>query len=277
MTKEKLLQRKKITNNIKARFKSLSIQFSLGGFSFCIRDDNSNQVISFAKYVFNKVTKNETDIINKLPVLFSESDLQDSFTTIKVVHKNNLSTLVPDIYFDENNLKSYLSYNVKTLLNDPIYFDNISKIATKNVYIPFIKANDFVFKRLGEFEQVHHATLLIDKLIDYNRFSVAKTMFVNVSEFCIDIVVLGGQKLLFYNSFSYETKEDFLYYILFCIEQLRLNAETLKFLFLGEISSNSELYKIVFKYVKNVGFITIGHSVFENSEFLNHSNYILVS
>ncbi|NJN50224.1 MAG: DUF3822 family protein [Polaribacter sp.] len=32
---------------------------------------------------------------------------------LKVIHQNNLFTIVPTMYFDENHLKNYLNYTVK--------------------------------------------------------------------------------------------------------------------------------------------------------------------
>ena len=48
-------------------------------------------------------------------------------------------------------------------------------------------------------------------------------MYVNVSYTNLEIVVFKNKKLELYNIFCFSTKEDFIYYILFVAEQLKLN------------------------------------------------------
>jgi len=48
-------------------------------------------------------------------------------------------------------------------------------------------------------------------------------MFVNLDNKHFEIVVIANNKLILYNSFKYQTKEDYIYYILFTAEQLELN------------------------------------------------------
>ena len=54
-------------------------------------------------------------------------------------------------YFDENSLDNYLKYTIKTLKNDFITFDDIEEIAAKNVYIPYVNINNFLFSQFSQF------------------------------------------------------------------------------------------------------------------------------
>jgi hypothetical protein len=51
-------------------------------------------------------------------------------------------------------------------------------------------------------------------------------MTVHFSEGHFEIIVIQNQKLLLFNSFDYQTPEDFIYYVLFTAEQLSLNPKT---------------------------------------------------
>jgi hypothetical protein len=52
-------------------------------------------------------------------------------------------------------------------------------------------------------------------------------------------VIVKDKELLFCNTFTYETKEDFIYYILFTTEQLKLDPEDLDLILLGNIHEDS--------------------------------------
>ena len=66
--------------------------------------------------------------------------------------------------------------------------------------------------------------------------------------------------LLFANCFEYDTKEDFLYYLLFTAEQLSLNPEKFELILLGDINKNSPAYKMAWDYIKNISFMGPFHS-----------------
>jgi hypothetical protein len=87
-----------------------------------------------------------------------------------------------------------------------------------------------------------------------NNFDGGKepVCYVHVLEQQLDIIVIANKKLLFYNSFNFNTKEDFIYYVLFVIEQLKLDVETIKLKLFGNIEEDDQLFNVCFKYVRNV-------------------------
>ncbi|TYP98718.1 uncharacterized protein DUF3822 [Tenacibaculum adriaticum] len=271
--------RKNKHTSVQSQHKSLSIQFSLDGFSFCISDIPSKEPISFTEYSFDVSMPTPELLLNEILVIFAQDkDLQQDFDEISVIHQNNLSTIVPDDFFDETQLKSYLNYNIKTLVNDHIVYDELQNIEAKNIYIPFVNINNYLFQNFGEFEFKHHSSILIDKLLQYSRDEINKHFFVHVYHKNIDIVITQGNKLIFYNSFPFNSKEDFIYYILFVAEQLEMNPDEFTLTFLGAIEEESDFHKITYDYIRNITFINTSSDFFNNSDdFSKHSNYILVS
>ena len=273
------MQKKTINNIIKDNYtKELSIQFSLDGFSFCIYNAVTKELQHFTSYLFDNMIPTPELLLSKIEELFSQdSILNQEFEKVTIIHQNNLSTLVPATLFKEEELKLYLDYNIKTLSNDFIAFDNLSQLEIKNVYIPYININNFFFQKFGEFEYKHHSTVLIDKLILHAKNNTEKQFFVNVTASNFDIVVIENSKLLFYNLFSFNTKEDFIYYILFTAEQLKLNPEEFLLSFIGDIEKDSEIYKITYQYVRNVKFINLDIPFFdEDKDISNHSSYTIL-
>ncbi len=255
---------------------ALSIQFSLDGFSFCITDTKRKEIVYFTSYLFDETLKSPKDLLDEIKVIFNkDKNLQHDFSAIEVIHENYLSTLVPELYFNENSLQNYLSYTVKTFKNDFITYDSIDLIEAKNVYIPYVNINNYIFQNFGEFEYKHHHTILLQKLLS-KKPSDEKVMYVNVAKNNFDIVVLEEEAVVFLNSFTYQTKEDFLYHILFTAEQLQLDTEEFQLMFLGAISKNSDIYKITHNYVRNVSYLESKNEIFNNLELQNHSNYILL-
>ncbi len=272
-----IVQKKTINNIIKDNYrKALSIQLSLDGFSFCISNSFTKEMQHFTVFTFEETSTTPEFLLSKIEEIFNDSTLlKQDFETVTVIHQNNLSTLVPSPLFNEEELNLYLDYNVKTLTNDYLAFDSLSQLDIKTVYIPYVNINNYLFQQFGEFEYKHHSTILIDKLVLHSKNNSEKQCFVHVSQRNFDIVIIENSNLLFYNSFTFQTKEDFIYYILFTAEQLKLNPEKFQLVFIGDIEKESELYHITYQYIRNIDFIKLENSFFENEEDVsNHSHYI---
>ena len=101
-------------------------------------------------------------------------------------------------------------------------------------------------------------------------------MYIDVRINQFSIVVLEDKKLLFSNSFSFETKEDFIYYILFAAEQLELNPNEFPLFFTGNILKDSDLYTITYQYIRHINFLESKNPIFIDSTFSKHTNFILL-
>jgi hypothetical protein len=170
-----------------------------------------------------------------------------------------------------------LHYNIKVLKNDFIAHDTIENSELVNVFIPFGYINNYLFDTFGSFEYKHTSTVLIENLLKETSNSESVKMYVHVENDIFQIVVVRAKKIEFFNTFNYKTKEDFIYYILFTAEQLNLNPEELQLYLLNTIEKDSELYEIVYKYIKNVHFFRSKHTIPKELKLSNHSYFTLIN
>lgn len=252
---------KKITNNSldfnNLKEYNLSIQLSLDGFSFCIFNKLENELEYFADYEFEKKAISPYDHLEFVEELFKkEKILNQTYNSVSVTHFNNLVTQVPLPFFDKNKLDIYLQYSIKVLENDYITYDEIKNTDIINVYIPFVNINNFLIDKFKSFIFKHSSTILIEKLVHQYKNIGSDLYFVNVTNNSFEVVVLKNNRLELHNCFDFKTKEDFIYYILFTAEQLDLNPEDIEIILLGDIEKESELYIILYQYVRNITFYT---------------------
>lgn len=247
MTLQNRINISDITNNIE-----LSIQISLSGFSFCILQRDTNTIETLKYYNFDKVL-NPFEVLNRLKHLFnSEGCLQQNFSKVHIIHDNDLSTLVPKPIFKEDSLADYLKFNSKILRSDFIAHETINLNESVNVYVPYVNINNFIYDKFGSFTFKHVSTILIEHTLLIERHSKTEKVYVNISKNHFEIIIINKGRLILYNAFKYKTKEDFIYYLLFTIEQLKLNPETLNLIFIGDIDKKEELYLIAYKYIRLV-------------------------
>ncbi|WP_413998289.1 DUF3822 family protein [Flavobacterium sp. W1B] len=265
------------TNITEKKYKKLSVQVSLTGLSFCCFDTLNNTITSFREVHFDSF---HTGI--KIEDLFSNAfreypELNDSYDDILIIHNNNLSTFVPTPLFDENFLGSYLQYNTKVFDTDFFAFDEISNYQINSVYIPYVNMNNFFIDKFGTFDYKHANSILVQKLLDASKNIDDKKMMVHFNPNHFEVVVIQNQKLLLFNSFDYKTPEDFIYYILFTAEQLNLNPENFPLELIGTIDTESDYFKIAYKYIRNVSLIDVEDLRWNNyfSEAENRNHFIL--
>lgn len=233
----------------------LSIQLSLDGFSFCVYNKIQKKIGIFEVYEFTEQNISPEKHLKLIKEIYENHKILSlKYSSVSITHFNNLVSQVPKPFFDKNNLPSYLQYSIKLLDDDFIAFDTIQNTDIINVYVPFVNINNFMIDIYGAFFYKHSSTILIEKLLQQFKNTDKEICFINVAKNQFEIVIINNHKLLLYNCFDFTTKEDFIYYILFTAEQLKLNPEEFQTILLGDIEKESELYTILFQYIRNVSF-----------------------
>lgn len=239
----------------------LSIQLSLDGFSFCIFDENTNKFLSIESITIEN--PNRVDIFCSLIKQFfsAHSWLNLKFKSTNIIYETQKSTLIPSPLFDEAEKNTYSDFNFTPEEDHCVYYDKMISLDAFNLYTVPVQLKNTLNELFQDHKLLSHSGSLIESLlILYKNLPVQKRVFVNVRNSYLDIVITEGKKLLYFNSFTYKTKEDFIYYVIFVLEQLDLNPEEIELLFSGFINKNAELFGIVYKYVRNIQFPKLTNS-----------------
>ena len=264
----------KLLNNI------LSIQVSLNGLSFCVLNTESKSLTYYSSIKFDKTLSPAEVLLQLKNHLGVNKALQQDFASVHLIHENELSTLVPKPLFNEDNLADYLKFNAKILSNDYITHDELADGDIVNVYVPYVNINNFLYDAYGTFEFNHFSTLLLNSIFLIHKGKKENSMYVNISENHFEVIVINDTNLILYNTFEYQTKEDFIYYILFTAEQLELNPEEFPLVLVGNISETDDLYNMAYTYIRHVSIYATELSftldvendqAFKNNFVLQHS------
>ncbi len=238
-----------------SKYCRLSIQLSLDGFSFCIYDNQREKYMALAAWDFQDV--NNTMALNLLLQDFLSGNewVKHPFEKTSILFETRQCTLVPNPLFNQNNLDQYLRFNHYVDHFHLINHDYLSLLDAENIWaIP----ENISEKLKGYFPDAglhHHSSSLIETLMLQNKNRGSEeSVFVNVRKKRFDVIVLKGNNLILYNAFSYQTKNDFAYFLVYVLEFLGLNPEKVEVTLLGEIMKHSPIYEIAYKYVRNIRF-----------------------
>ncbi|WP_178985034.1 DUF3822 family protein [Winogradskyella helgolandensis] len=240
--------------------KELSIQINLNGLSFCILNRSQN-IIEFIKTIPFEVKSTPTDILNHLKAeLSSNSVFSEDFNAVLVIHQNELATLVPEELYNAEHKADYLKFNSKILRNDFITEDDIAVNKSVNVYVPYVNINNYIFETFGEFVYKHASSVLINSHLQHVEVNEDPIVYININKSTVEVLVVEKNKLQLFNVFEYYSKEDFIYYILFVYEQLKLDVESTSIELSGNIEKDDDLFSILYTYIRHVNFIEKDYS-----------------
>ena len=232
----------------------LLLQIGISDILVGILDKQKNKYISLEKYSVSNV-HNFEGVADLIDILLKESKLLDhKFQSVSCIIVNNISTLVPNALFEEDRKKMYLKFNATLEGNELIVVDEIRSLDAKNVFaIPFpVKAK--LDAQYSTINYHHVSSTLIDSLVANNKNQTGKKLYVHVQSTHFEILLIDGKNLIFYNTFNYQSAEDFVYYLLFVFEQLQLNPEKVETFFIGEVEKSSSAYTVANKYIRTIKF-----------------------
>ena len=266
------LQKNNIIQNSNKR---LSVQLSLSGLSFLVTNSETKEIIYFSEKKYSK-SKTPEELFLDLKSSFDQLDqLNNSFNEASIIYATSLYSLVPTALFDSSKASEYLKFNSKILANDFIAFDTIKEQDMTVVYIPFININNYLFDRFGDFSYYHSTTLLLKHILEKEKDYALPKVYINLTNNLFDFIAVKNGKLIICNSYEFNTPEDFIYYILFCLEQLKMNPDTADIYISGTIEKEDANYKILFNYIRNITFYSFKEALKLKENDTSHQNLLL--
>ncbi|MBR5781194.1 MAG: DUF3822 family protein [Bacteroidales bacterium] len=244
----------------------LTIQHSLDGLSFVIFDTKDQKFISLKHFHFSEKNTALEDILNELQER-EQWNFKD-FKSVKILIDNNHNTFLPKEYYQEDMERNYLR-----LLNISEDFGSKADKLTNdiiNVY-PTPSDIDNVMKMSDNIKTYHTSSIKIESLIkEFSERIQGTRAFVNVKNNSYELTIIDDTKLVFHNYFNFNTKEDFLYFILFTFEQLKIDNETIPLYFMGLIEEKSVIVELCSRYIRNIRFFNRNN----NYNYINELNSI---
>ncbi len=244
-----------ITNtNSAITYPRLSVQVSLTGLSFLLQIDSEDHQLW--QESFNQKL-HPGELLHKIVALYKQNTaLVNHKGAVCVIYHHKEFTLVPKALFNPDKLSSYLQYNTKLLASDYLDYDEIENASMVNVYVPFTNINNFFFETYGDFTFLHSNTVFIQAVLPLARQNSHTYVFANIVDNTLDLAVFKAGILQLCNSFTVTCAQDFAYFLLFVVEQLKLDPEALKLVFTNGVAKNDPFYELAYRYIRNVNITT---------------------
>lgn len=227
-------------------------------------------------YLEHFTLKSREKIEEVLEFLIQNNDFfAHNYTNVYVGISNPHYTLVPGALFENANKEQILKFNHAVGNDEIILADEVLSSESRCVYSINRKVKELLDKTFPNNHIKHKATCLIESLSS-TASKTHKTCLVNVQGENMD-VALYNKKLLFFNSFNFQTAEDFLYFILASLEQNSCTLDETEIILAGEIETGSALYNTLKKYIPKIKFAVIDTSITKKNDFVKLPEHLYFS
>ncbi len=243
---------------------NISIQASLNGYSFSILDKRRNKYILLRNQGFNQQLTEE-ELAAKLGDALREDELLTRvYGSVSFVYLSGRYTIVPESLFDTENLKAYFSFNQELFETDKLYYNNVKAAGAVIIFAIPVELTEKLTDWNGKVKFYSQIAPFVENFVtNYGEKDDKYKVMVNLHPGFTDIAVLKGNSLKLCNSFGCKNEKDFIYFLLYVFEQLRLNQEDTQVFIAGDIQKNSPHYEILKKHIRNISF----------EKYSNHFNY----
>lgn len=230
----------------------LYLQISKTDIKLTILDSDSNTFIGLYVYLLNDVftfhglTTPLSQFITHTPLM------QIPFQSINIAFVNDRVTILPNAIFTKSELATYHQFNFVPLNEDVFFYDGFTNIAAQNIFaIPDYLIN--LFSEVNNKKICHFSTSLIEASLLYAKSTNALSLVdVHVLPNSFQVLIIKNKQLELYNSFDYQTSEDFIYYLLFVLEQQKIDNKQANIRLLGEVEKNSTIYNLLYTYINEI-------------------------
>jgi len=257
----------------------LSCQLNSNSLAYCLLDQDQNKYIGLEQFQWNHPLESNLDACLSI-IKKSLNQVNEAIKLVDFSIVNRRSTLVPSALFNKEKMEKYFHFNLEQKPDEIIMFDYLKNIDAYNIYGILKPELELIRSRFPGVQIRHYSSCLLETLFSLSKNKTGKQVIVHIQPTHFDIIIFGKQKLNFFNSFPHETSEDFIYYLLYTFEQLKINPENVVLKLLGEIEKDSALYSALRTYVRNIEFGTRPQGFdyhYQIKDLPNHYYYNLFS
>lgn len=228
----------------------LSVQIALTGLSF-LRTNLEGEVLDLEEKQFDQARTPE-ELLFELSAVLDQPGWDCPYKSVNLIYATDTATVVPASLFDPAKASEYLKFNTRILEGDYVEYDSLEALGMVVVHVPYVNINNYIFERYGSFSYYHANTLLLGQVVAKSSQHDGPKAYVHLLKGLFQCILMDKGQVLLANQFRYQTPEDFLYYLLFCFEQMQLDPNSIETVLMGAVEMDDPLYQIAYKYIRDV-------------------------
>lgn len=250
----------------------LSIRYATDGLSFCVHDQN-NRLLVFFLQPFN-LEGTDAVIAKVKKIMVDDILLNLKYKKVFLIPCNKEKILLPTHAFNKNTLADMYRLCFQPHKNDTLIF---RKIRIMESYIVEALPRSFVTFLTARYQSlciVNSAYPFIIHSLSSILFN-ADHMFIDIHDQYFDLLLTRNNDVALFNSFTYGSVNDIIYYCLNCLKQCSISKDNLQTTISGNLVNDPMLADTLSKFIPNISVLNYAplSQLVKNDE-LNNSSFI---
>lgn len=187
--------------------------------------------------------------LETLQEIFDKTDfLKRPYTKVRCMVSSQEHTLIPIMNGVSLDPETALGFNVNLSFNHVCLTNTIKGV---DALLSFAMQKEIVAvvkNRFPQVEFIHSAASTISYSLELAKNHTEPMLHLILHEGALELCLINNGKLFLYNTFTYQTLEDLVYYPLFIAEQFNLNPTQLYLNLSGNVFPNSPEFEMIKKY-----------------------------
>ncbi len=233
---------------------------------------HQNELVYLQHYSY-KTSEKISEVFEHL--IHTEVFFSHTYLNVYVDISNPLYTIVPTALYHTENKEQWLKFNHTVTAEINVLSDDLYSADSKCVYAVDEKLKSLIDQTFPN-NHIKHKTSCITESLANIASKKYKSCLVHVGAENFD-VALYNKKMLFFNTFEYQSVEDFLYFILASLEQNNFAIDETEIVIAGEIEAQSALYDTLKEYFPKIKFAVHNKTIILKNDFEKLPNHFYYS
>ncbi|GAB4132565.1 MAG: hypothetical protein OHK0045_05960 [Raineya sp.] len=220
-------------------------------------DANEKKCMVLEDYRFSGIVTRQDTIHQLDTVLEGHLVLRAGYWgEVAIIARSGGFVYVPEPYFDDMQKEAYLRFHPKNIENMSLYSHYHSRNALYSVFQVEQEFVNWAKKSYPnkDIKVLHQADVFLASALNEVDATYESNIFIDIENRYMNMLIVQNGQILLYNRYYYQSPQDFVYFLLFAIDELQVNPDSVRTLLYGEISKDSGIFNLLQKYVRNVEF-----------------------
>jgi len=227
----------------------LSILVGMGSFDYMVFDAQQGVLLWRSRELAQQ------DEAAYAKVVSEDRVLRQPFRNLRVGWSSSKQTLVPNRLFNPAEQAVYLEQSVDIDSGEQTRSEEIPAMGMHHIYAVKAAQLKVLQSRFPGSRHFHLGTALLHEQQRLMANMDRPCVFIHLRGLHLWVSVFDKSTLRFFNSFSYKSTKDFVYYVLLGFEEAGLKPSGAHALLSGTIVENSEIYQQLSRYLPDMAFV----------------------
>lgn len=252
----------------------MSIQLSLDGLSFCILDPVTNVFHSITDVTFDK---DDPNFAQQEQYILSCKEMQRKYRRVLVSIDSPAFTLIPLTLYDEKRVRSVLALTgINVGAEDKVLRNNVESANSTTVFTVPSFLYFFLKNQFKGAEIFHSTTPVVSYMLQKRQNGMpGPAVNVELSKDSMTVTAVDNDELKLCNRFYCRETLDYVYMLLYVMEQLHLDVKTTPVTIQGGVQFSDERIRGLKRFISNVrmadapNFFSYGFAIPEQAHKFN--------